>query len=482
MISLRTIAMSLLLFVLFEPVLTRITGKTIKPKIAIYLDNSISTGIFDASGSRKETYKKIIEELNITSLDDDSYLLKSFSNNISDIDNFDFDSLKLNGVETNLSNVINYTSNITDDENIEANIIISDGSFNSGGNPIYEVERYNKPIFTIGIGDTNKPKDISVRSLISNEIGYIDIALPVNINLTANGINDTSRIIYLYENDKLIDSDTISITENINQYTLLFEYIPKIEGLKKLTAKVEGSDDEITIKNNEKSNIVRILKSKQKIAVFAGSPSPDLSFLKNELLKDNSREVIEFVHKSGSSFYDQPSTEILNKAELLAFIDFPRKSTPISIINDIKEQLANGKPIFFIAGINTDYAKLRSLEEYLPFRTISSNKQEFLAAPDVDSYSISSPLLRINGNENDIDIWNQLPPIFRTETFVQIKPESELVAGLKVNGVDIQQPLIVTRNFQNSKSIAILGYGLYRWKLMGYAAEKAKRNKDIVDA
>jgi len=41
--------------------------------------------------------------------------------------------------------------------------------------------------------------------------------------------------------------------------------------------------------------------------------------------------------------------------------------------------------------------------------------------------------------------------------------------------------MIITREMQGSRSVAVLGYGLYRWKLMGYAREIAKGNTDAID-
>jgi hypothetical protein len=41
--------------------------------------------------------------------------------------------------------------------------------------------------------------------------------------------------------------------------------------------------------------------------------------------------------------------------------------------------------------------------------------------------------------------------------------------------------MIITREMQNSRSVAVLGYGLYRWKLMGYAREVAKGNTNAID-
>ena len=124
----------------------------------------------------------------------------------------------------------------------------------------------------------------------------------------------------------------------------------------------------------------------------------------------------------------------------------------------------------FVSGLTTDYSKLKILQEHLPFVFVSSRRQEFSAIPDINIDALSSPLLRVTGTDEDIKLWNNLPPLFKTETFFRVKPESEVVATIKVNNVALKDPLILTRDFQGKKTVAVLGYGLYRWKLLNSAS------------
>jgi hypothetical protein len=136
----------------------------------------------------------------------------------------------------------------------------------------------------------------------------------------------------------------------------------------------------------------------------------------------------------------------------------------------IGNELNRNKSFLFVAGLTTDYNKLKTIGDYLPFQLVNSRQQEFTVSPLVNVDALANPLLRITGTDEDINLWNKLPPIFRTETFVKVKPESEVLATMKVNNVELKDPLIITRDFQDKKSVAIMGYGLYRWKMLGYAS------------
>jgi hypothetical protein len=121
------------------------------------------------------------------------------------------------------------------------------------------------------------------------------------------------------------------------------------------------------------------------------------------------------------------------------------------------------------------------LESYLPFSVTSSSQQEYSATPDIQESGISSPIMRINGDERDKELWNSLPPIFKTETFIDVKPESEILSSIRIGSSPVPEPLIMTRTFAGNRSLAVLGYGIYRWKLLGMAPDIARGSSESPD-
>ena len=482
LIALRSVGLSLLLFILFEPILTIIRGTQEPPKLAVLLDNSLSVSQSDALGDRKIIFRKAIENSNFLSFDKDKLKTTLFSSDIYSPEEFTFKEINFNGQMTDIAKALKWVSSIAEKENIQAVLLITDGAFNTGNNPIYDAEFFGKPVFTIGIGDSSEPRDVSLQSIITNENIYINNPVPVNINVKVSGYNEGVLTLKLLDNGVQIAEQKFSVNPDRKSFTAVFEYSPKQEGIRKLTASISSLKNEITTKNNSANEFVNVLKNKRKIAIFAGSINPDFSFVKNSFLSEKGVEIVSFIQKKGSEFYDrQPSEADLKDAEMLVLIGFPITETPPNVMQIIKKELERGKPLLFVASQYLDYNKLKAIEDYLPFTTISSKPQEFLAVPDVKPEYASNPLLRVTGKDSDIDLWNQLPPVFRTETFVKVKPESEIVSGLKVNNAPLKEPLILTRSFGNKKTIAFLCYGLFRWKLLGYASEVSKGRTETPD-
>jgi len=481
LIAIRTVALALLLFVLFEPILTAVRGKEQKPKISLFLDNSISAGATDNSGNRGEIYKSALNDSRLSAFPSEQVNTYLFDSEIIEFEQFSIDSVDFAGEMTDIAKAVRTARIDSEEDNSRAAVIFTDGRFNTGSNPIYEAMTFNRPLYIIGIGDTVQPKDIAIESLLLNEIAYIDNPIPINVNISVSGYDEGSHKIALYDNNELIDEQEFEFASNISNYSFLFEYNPKVEGVRKITARIQPLDDEITAQNNELSQYVRVLKNKRTIAIFAGSPSSDVAFFKQAVAGNPGIEIKEYIQKKGSDFYIQPNPSEFREAEMIIFINFPINSTPRNLLEQIASELERNKPFMFIAGYQTDYALLRMFEGYLPFNTVSTNLNEYLAVPDIEPKSVVSSLLRITGAVDDYTQWMKLPPIYRTETFVKVKPESEVISTIRINNTPLNEPLIVKRSLNNRKSIAVLGYGLYRWKMLGYAAEVFKGRLDTPD-
>jgi hypothetical protein len=307
--------------------------------------------------------------------------------------------------------------------------------------------------------------------------------VPIAVTIRATGFpSESQATVTVYDNGTQIGKEIVMIKAGISTYSVSVQTIPTQPGIHKITARVSTSSNELTLKNNELSEFMKVLKQKRVISVFAGSPSPDVTFIKSVLERIPESTIKMHIHKQGTEFYPPaPTAQSLADAESIILIGFPIASTPASVMQMIKKEVDQGKPIMFIASQSVDYQKLKVLESYLPFSVTSSSQQEYSATPDIQESGISSPIMRINGDERDKELWNSLPPIFKTETFIDVKPESEILSSIRIGSSPVPEPLIMTRTFAGNRSLAVLGYGIYRWKLLGMAPDIARGSSESPD-
>ena len=194
--------------------------------------------------------------------------------------------------------------------------------------------------------------------------------------------------------------------------------------------------------------------------------------------QNSDQEIHKFVQKSSNEFYEPFSQKELRDAQIIAMIGFPNQSTDSKYMELIKKELERGKPLIFITSSDIDYRKLRVIEDYLPFKILSESSNELQVLAKVDGNSANNSILRVEGESNPAN-WNELPPIYTTETFIKPNPESTVIMRFGLGGTNMNEPLIVSRSLSGKKSLFIMGYGLHSWKLKGYARELAKGNEAV---
>ncbi|MBL7998863.1 MAG: hypothetical protein JNL32_09525 [Candidatus Kapabacteria bacterium] len=478
---LRSIGLTLLVIALFEPVLSFVRSRVVEPGITVLVDNSLSMTIDENGKPRSTVMKEVWESSGLKSLSDDVDIVV-FNETVTSLQPGSIDSLKFNGARTDIERAFRYVGDHAVEQNTQAVVLISDGVFTAGANPLYGAEKSARPVYVIGIGDTIEPQDVSVQSLLTNEQSYIGVSQPVSVVLKSNGIDAEAVTVSLTDNGAVVEEKTVVLSKSQQVMPLQFTYKPTQAGSRKLTATVKGMSKELTQKNNTASEFVNVKDTKRKIVLFAGAPSPDVSFIRSSLEQDKSVQLTTYIQKTGAEFYEpQPNSSTLREAEMIFCIGFPVQSTSASSLAMLQEALRLGKPLFLVVSQNLDYTKLRSLEEFLPFTVQTSRPNEFSITALVEDDAVNNPLVKITGTASDIATWNQLPPLFRTETFVRPKPEATTVATMKAGAVVLSEPLIMMNSFQRSKTVAVLGYGLYRWKLLGNAQEQSKGKSDIPD-
>jgi hypothetical protein len=476
MLTLRIVGMLLLLFAIFQPIVTNRFDEIIKPRIALLIDGSESMTITDAKLDRSEITKKLVEELQSELEEDDYYFVlkdQLETNKQDSITELEYDSKR-----TNLAKPLRELSYRQDTTNTQAVILLTDGSYNSGENPFYAAAELGRPIFTVGVGDTTEPRDVKLADLIANEVSYVNTPTPVFINVDQFGFKDEEVSVKVTANGDSVGTETIKLFENQKRYKLKYSFTPDEPGNYKIVASVSTLEGEVTTKNNSKTNIIKVLENKKSIAIFGGRPSYDVSFFVKELNKNSDQEIHKFVQKSSTEFYETFSQKELRDAQIIAMIGFPNKSTDSKYMELIKKELKRGKPLIFITSSDIDYRKLKIIEDYLPFKILSESSNELQVLAKVDVNSANNSILRVEGESNASN-WNELPPIFTTETFIKPNPESTVIMRFGLDGTNMNEPLIVSRSLSGKKSLFFMGYGLQSWKLKGYARELAKGNEAV---
>jgi len=474
--SLRALSLVLLLLILFEPIFRLVHRTEQLPTIAVLIDNSRSMTISDSLGERNDRVKKVVEG-NYLGLGSSDINVKYyyFAADLKPAAHRVSDSLSFDGDATDIANTLSELKEQLQRENIQAAVIISDGNYTTGKNPLYEAEGCGIPFFSIGVGDTTEQKDVLISKVATNDLAHVETRVPVDVTIKASGYNGENVEVSITEGTVVLDHAVLPLLGGIREYPFRFYIEPKEEGMKKITVRVSHLPGEVTEKNNSRSFFVRVLRSKLRLLLVAGAPNADVSAVRQSLLEDRNFTVNARIQKSASEFYDGAITrDILDSADCIVMVNFPTITTSSTVVTQLQETIERlKKPILFINGKNTDYEKLRAFAVVLPFTWISVNVGELLVSSSVVDRQKMHPLVTLE-NEIAPDAWQQLPPIYKCQTIFRAKPETDVLAAIKLQTTVLNEPLVLVCNMNSQKSFAVTGQGVWRWRLLAQSGSQTK--------
>ncbi len=473
LVSLRILGLLLLLFVLFEPILTLSKKNILEPLNLVFVDNSRSMKIDDGTNRRQtaDNFVKGLESNNLTG----NTKLYAFGSSVSPVS---FDSLKkLNYNEdgTDFAKIFALI-NKNEEENIASISIISDGVITEGTNPLYIAEKEGVPVFTVGVGDTSKRNDVSIKNVLYNQLIYAETPTSIIASILNKGFAGKNISVSLFSNNNLIENKKIKLSADGIQ-NVDFTYTPKTGGEKKLTVAVSKTEGEFTEANNKKVFYINVLSNKIKVLVLAGAPSSDLAFIKNSLEADENLSVKSMTVISQNKILEKDvNPNWVDSAGVFFLIGFPSAGTPENLLNrTVKRIYENGIPYFLSLSDGIDFSKLKVLQKELGFTAGQIMPGYLEVQPDISADQSKNPLLQ-NNSPSPLEAWNNLPPVLQPKTEFTPKPESEILARIKVNNVPINKPLIITSRLGSHKSITVLAKNIWRWKL-----QTATKNSDLFD-
>jgi hypothetical protein len=480
LIAARILSLALILLVLFEAAFGLHYTFSRAPVLAVAIDNSASMAVRETSGLRSEMIQRVLHDDFLKQLRK-RFELKFFSltGQVQEVAPQNLDSLRYNGDVTNLAEGLETIKGELSEENLAGILLLSDGNYNQGGNPVRYAGEIGTPIYSIGIGSTEAMPDMAITDVEANAFAYVGEPTRINATIRSIGYFAERTSLMLREGNGAISTQMVNTPQSPAEIQVAFEYVPKSQSRQKLVLDLATRDNEQTPENNRRTVYLDVLKSHLKILLIAGGISPDISFLRRHLAASERYEVHAVIEKNNGGFYSLPSSstvlEKLDDIDIFVLFDFPTLITDPAILSRLAEAIQTKSiPVLFIPGKDLVPTKLAKLEQFLPVSAKYQNINETQVFPLLSPAGQDNPITRIAGETEPISsAWAQLPPVYVSNVFNPPWPNSEVLAyaipaGTAASGNKEERkwPLLLLRSNGRQKSAAILAYGLWRWDLM----------------
>jgi hypothetical protein len=286
LLALRFFSFFLLLLLLLSIFYRRVKIEKEAPLILVAIDNSSSM----ASGPDSADIKKLVSG-RLTDLQaklGDKYTVKTllFGNSVRQDQSADFKDR-----ETDLDQLLRETENSFANQNIGALVVLTDGIYNRGTNPIYRTEKTLCPIWIIGTGDTASYRDISIQKINHNEVVYAGNNFPLEIQVNAVKCAGETARLQVFEGNNLIQSRELKINQDQFSTISTFTLSSANPGIQRYKTLVSISGQEKNTGNNTRSLVVEVISARQKIVLLSHAPHPDITAIREAISSNSAFEL-----------------------------------------------------------------------------------------------------------------------------------------------------------------------------------------------
>ena len=456
LIGLRWLSLSLVLLLLAEPVIRTVLRSTQTPILAVLLDTSRS--LSDAVHPGEDYATALTETLARVADAAGDAEIRTFTFG-ADVRDWapESDTIAFDGGRTDITTALEDIRSRFVGQPLRGIVLVSDGRYNTGSNPLYTAESYPVPIHTVVVGDTATYRDLRIENIATNEIGYVDREMPVQITLHANGYGGRSARVHLTGSNIAARDTTVVLPPDEAEIRFSLSMTPSTEGFHRFEAAVDALDGERTTANNRTSFSARILRRKLSVLFLAAGPSPDVAAVREMLQADPDLEIDARTQKSGSEWYEgAPPPSSLDRFDVVILAGYPGRQADSDILDAVAE---SRKPVLFLLDRTTDLHTVREkLGPVLPV-SVQTMRQGFVDASAVESASgRTHPILNISG---DLE---RLPPLSYSSSRWEATPDARTLATVSIRGVPLDEPLLVVRTRSGTRSAAILAAGIWRWR------------------
>lgn len=151
---------------------------------------------------------------------------------------------------SNASALINRLNDELLNRNVGAVVVASDGIFNRGGNPLYEINKIKAPFYTIALGDTVPKRDVLIGNVNYNNLVYLDNEFTLGIQVQAYESKGENTVLSVFENGRKIKEQIVAISSE----SFIKEVEVKLKankiGIQQYAISLSPLKNEITPKNN----------------------------------------------------------------------------------------------------------------------------------------------------------------------------------------------------------------------------------------
>ncbi len=444
--ALRFVSFFLMAVLLLSPFLRNLKKITQNPLIIAAWDNSSSMISGPDSTALATQLRQLKKELNEELGADFEIVNYQFGEETSVGDELSFTAKR-----SDYNDVLTTVSNNHFNQTIGALILVGDGIYNQGRNPVNQLSDINFPVYSVGFGDTTIVADSRIQNIRVNRTAFSGNKFPVEVDVHFSKVKGKALKLSIVKGGEELQS--IMITPPNDNYFVSREFILDAEktGLQHYTARIETVENERNTKNNTSGFVINVLENKQKILILSDGSHPDIGAIKNTLEDQKTYDV--------SIFTEEPYPANLNDYNLIILNQLPTSGKSMAQV--IEKAQAGRLPVLFIVGSETFLPQLNTFDQGAQITPLAGSGEE--AQPVINPVYATFRL-----SEDFVEALPKFPPLNVAFADYELDADFTPLLYQKLKNIETGKPLLATGKKNGRKVGFIFGEGIWRWRLFDY--------------
>jgi hypothetical protein len=406
-----------------------------------------------------------------------------------------------------------------DDANrLSAIVLVSDFQHNGSEDPLELARRAAQleiPIFTVGIGDPNPPKNISVNEVYVRNKTYPDEPFEIETTIQSTEVGNAGtpeqvRVQLLQQRvdpatgnlgpSKEVKTKDISLPAKGGRVRFAFEHVLNEPGQYVFDVRTEPLENESETDDNSKlSSILEVADEKVRVLLISGLPNWDYQQVQRLLQRDPNISLscwLQSMDETRPQEGNEPITRLprtieeMGQYNVILMIDPDPQEFDAEWMDQL-EAFCRFKAggVMYMAGpqFTSEFVtmnRLKKIREILPVQFgdtdyIATRQALAIANNDrkgrmlIVNHNLDHPVMSFRSDPAETQkIWDQMPGILWNFPTLAAKPTARVLMerGEQV-GIDGNQPLLVTGRF-GAGSVLYAGFqGTWRWRPVGLQAQ-----------
>lgn len=440
--ALRFLVVLMIAMLLLNPFVKGLQKRSEKPVVLLAHDNSTSLLLNpDSTFYRQqfpELYQQFAEELS-AKFQVEKY---TFGSDLRSNMTPDFSEQSTNFGPVFLNIPAHYRN-----KNMAAMVLLSDGIYNTGINPLFLLSDLFFPVYTVALGDTVIKPDISVFDLRYNRVVSGRNDFPVEATIQVLMAKGQSGEVNLYMNDVLLSKKSFSIASDRFSSTMQFVVRDAAPGLHRMRIVTNTLPGEVVVQNNVREFYVEIIDKRPRVLIMAASPHPDLGALVAAL---GDTYEVELLWERQSTVHDID-------ADLLILHQLPSEGGLSAFAVELL-QANSDMSLLLIPGTKTSVRGWNEIQS--AFRLLNTQQPGM-----VESYpSVNINFSLFNLSQELTERINQFPPLMVRLGGLQQEVSAINLLHQKIRGVVTPQALFAFGAGNKRKIGVLAGSGIWRWR------------------